>query len=133
MLPFSIQLKPGLPIAEQVVHAVKKAVLTGQLAAGDKFVSVRQLSQALRINPNTAHKIVGALQAEGVLISTPAVGTTVARPPPGSRAAKTAILGPDLERLLVEARSLGLDLDDIETAVRQHWEKIGGPVPTPKP
>ncbi len=128
MLPFSIQLKPGLPIAEQVVHAVKKAVLTGQLTPGDKFVSVRQLSQALRINPNTAHKIIGTLQAEGILISTPAVGTTVATPPAGSRSEKTALLGPELERLIVEARRLGLDLTDIEAAVARHWEKLNGPL-----
>ena len=132
MLPFSVQLKPGLPIAEQVVHAVKKAVATGQLSPGDKFVSVRQLSQALRINPNTAHKIVGVLQAEGILISTPAVGTTVAAPSAGSRSEKSALLGPDLERLLVEARRLGLDLNDIESAVRKHWDKLNGPHSSPK-
>ena len=126
MLPFTVEIKPGLPIAEQVIHAVKKAVLTGQLAAGDRFVSVRQLSQALRINPNTAHKIIGALQAEGVLISTPAVGTIVATSPVGTRAAKAALLGPNLERLLVEAKRLGLDLDDVEAAVRKHWQILGG-------
>ena len=93
MLPFTVEIKPGLPIAEQVIHAVKKAVLTGQLSPGDRFVSVRQLSQALRINPNTAHKIVGALKAGGVLITTPAVGTTVAPPSTGSRADKSAQLG----------------------------------------
>ena len=42
-----------MPIAEQVVFAVKKAVATGQLRAGGAFPSVRQLSQELRINPNT--------------------------------------------------------------------------------
>lgn len=126
MLPFNVELKPGLPIAEQVIHAVKKAVLTGRLAPGDKFVSVRQLSQALRINPNTAHKIIGALQAEGVLIATPAVGTTVAAPPAGSRAAKAELLGAELEHVVVEARQLGLKLTDVQAALLRHWEKLGG-------
>lgn len=126
MLPFSVELKPGLPIAEQVVHAVKKAVLTGHLQPGDRFVSVRQLSQALRINPNTAHKIVGLLQQEGLLISTPAVGTVVATPPAGSRTAKAGLLGPDLERLVVEARRLGLKLSDLNAAVADHWTRLGG-------
>ncbi|MCF3652483.1 GntR family transcriptional regulator [Synoicihabitans lomoniglobus] len=126
MLPFTVEIKPGLPIAEQVIHAVKKAVLTGQLKAGDPFVSVRQLSTALRINPNTAHKIVGALKAEGVLITTPAVGTTVGTPPAGSRADKAAVLGPDLEHLVVEARRLGLKLTDVQKALLTHWERLGG-------
>ncbi len=72
MLPFSIELKPGLPIAEQVIFAVKKAVGAGQLKPGQPFPSVRAVSQELKINPNTAHKIV---VAQGVLITTPAVGS----------------------------------------------------------
>ncbi len=117
---------PGLPITEQVVQAVKKAVLTGRLLPGERFPSVRQLSQALRINPNTARKIVGTLQQDGVLISTPAVGTIVAEPVPGTRAAKATVLGPDLERVVIEARQLGLKLGDVETALHKHWQRLGG-------
>ena len=69
MLPFSVELKPGLPVAEQILFAVKKAVISGQLQAGEKFPSVRQLSQELKVNPNTAHKVVAALVQEGVLSS----------------------------------------------------------------
>ena len=54
MLPFSIELKPGFPVAEQIVFAVRKAVVVGQLRPGDRFPSVRVLSQELRVNPNTA-------------------------------------------------------------------------------
>ena len=67
MLPFSIELKPGLPIAEQVVFAVKKAVVGGQLKPGQPFPSVRVVSQELKINPNTAHKIVAALKGRSLL------------------------------------------------------------------
>ena len=66
MLPFSIELKPGLPITEQVIFAVKKAVVAGQLKPGQAFPSVRVVSQELQINPNTAHKIVAALVAQGI-------------------------------------------------------------------
>ena len=41
MLPFSIELKSGLPVAEQILFAVKRAVVTGQLRPGDPFPSVR--------------------------------------------------------------------------------------------
>ncbi len=126
MLPFTVEIKPGLPIAEQVIHAVKKAVLIGQLTPGDRFVSVRALSQALRINPNTAHKIVGALKTEGVLIATPAVGTTIAPLSSGTRAAKAALLGAEFECLVVEARKLGLKHTDVEKALREHWSYLGG-------
>lgn len=126
MLPFSIELRPGLPITEQVIFAVKRAVVAGQLKPGQPFPSVRVVSQELKINPNTAHKIVAALVGEGVLITTPAVGSIVAEPAGSDRKAKAELLGAELERVVVEARKLGLALDDVEAALAAHWKKLGG-------
>ena len=125
MLPFSIDLKPGLPITEQVIFAVKKAVVAGQLKPGQPFPSVRVVSQELRINPNTAHKIVAALVAEGVLITTPAVGSVVAAHAAGDRAERAGLLGADLERVVVEAKKLGLTLDEVQDGLAAHWKKLG--------
>ena len=125
MLPFSIELKPGLPIAEQVVFAVKKAVVGGQLKPGQPFPSVRVVSQELKINPNTAHKIVAALVAQGVLVTTPAVGSVVAEHAAGDRASRAELLGADLERVVVEAKKLGLTLDEVSAGLAAHWKKLG--------
>ena len=125
MLPFSIELKPGLPIAEQVVFAVKKAVVGGQLQPGQPFPSVRVVSQELKINPNTAHKIVAALVAQGVLITTPAVGSVVAARAAGDRAERAGLLGRDLEQLVVEAKKLGLSLEEVQTGLTAQWRKLG--------
>jgi GntR family transcriptional regulator len=124
MLPFAIDLRPGLPITEQVIFAVKKAVVAGRLKPGTPFPSVRALSQELRINPNTAHKITATLVAEGVLVTTPAVGSVVAEQAAGDRAAKTALLGDELERVVVEAKKLGLGLDEVQTELAAHWRRL---------
>ena len=126
MLPFTIELRPGLPLAEQILFAVKKAVVAGQLRPGDKFPSVRILSQELKINPNTAHKVVAALVTEGVLVTTPAVGSIVAQRELGGRKERAGLLGADVEWLVVEAKKLGLELDDVQVAVAAHWKKLGG-------
>ncbi len=125
MLPFSITLKPGLPITEQVFFAVKKAVVAGQLKAGQAFPSVRIVSQELKINPNTAHKIIATLVSEGVLVTTPAVGSVVAERAPGAGKDRAALLGSELEWLVVEAKKLGLELDDVQAALAEHWRKLG--------
>jgi GntR family transcriptional regulator len=126
MLPFSIELKPGLPVAEQILFAVKKAVVAGHLKPGDKFPSVRVLSQELKINPNTAHKVIAALVSEGVLVTTPAVGSIVAEREPGGRKERAELLGAELEWLVVEAKKLGLTLDDVQVGLAAHWKKLGG-------
>lgn len=125
MLPFAIELKPGLPITEQVIFAVKKAVVAGQLKPGTPFPSVRVLSQELRINPNTAHKITAALVAEGVLVTTPAVGSIVAERGEADRAARAALLDDELERVVVEAKKLGLTLDEVQAGLVAQWRKLG--------
>ena len=56
MIPFRVVFRPGVSLYEQVVYAAKKAVIAGQLRAGDPFPSVRALSKELKINPNTATK-----------------------------------------------------------------------------
>jgi GntR family transcriptional regulator len=126
VLPFPIDLKLGLPVTEQILFAVKKAVVAGQLRPGDRFPSLRVLSQELKINPNTAHKVIAALVAEGVLVTTPAVGSIIAEPEQGGRKECAELLGGDVERLVVEAMKLGLDEDDLNAAIAAHWKKLSG-------
>ncbi len=37
MLPFSLSLRPGEPVVDQTVYAVTRAIVSGQLQAGDRF------------------------------------------------------------------------------------------------
>ena len=123
VLPFSIALRAGEPVYEQVVYAVRRAVVTGQLRPGDPFPSVRALSQALKINPNTAHRIVAELVAEGTLTVRPGIGTIVGQAREGSNRARRALLKEEAERLVVEARRAGLSLQDVLAALRRHWAR----------
>jgi DNA-binding transcriptional regulator YhcF (GntR family) len=124
MLPFSISLQSGEPLFDQVVYAVTRAVVTGQLRVDDPFPSVRTLSQELKINPNTAHKIVAALIADGLLQVRPGIGTVVAQGRPGGIAARRTLLEDDAERLVVEAKKTGVSLQHVIAAVRRHWNRL---------
>ena len=121
VLPFSISLQAGSPIHEQVVYAVRRASVTGQLRPGDPFPSVRALSLALRVNPNTAHKIVATLTEEGLLVVRPGIGTIVAGSRAADAAARRAILEHEAERLVIQASHAGVRLKDLVAAIRRHW------------
>ena len=95
MIPFRLTFQPGIPVYEQVTFAAKKAMISGQLRPGDAFPSVRALSKALKINPNTAHKVVMQLIREGLLEVHPGIGTLVAQPPSSTRVWYTAGAGSD--------------------------------------
>jgi DNA-binding transcriptional regulator YhcF (GntR family) len=123
MLPFAVSLRTGIPIYEQVVYAVTKAAVSGQLRAGDEFPSVRALSQELRINPNTAHKIVAALIDGGLLEVRPGIGTVIASGRKTVDPARLIEIDDQAERLVVETKRVGLGLHDVLASIRRHWAR----------
>jgi GntR family transcriptional regulator len=126
VIPFRVTLQAGPPVFEQVLYAARKAMLAGQLRPGDAFPSVRALSSALKINPNTAHKVVQNLLNEGLLEVRPGIGTVVAARPGSSAAERGRLLNGEVEALVVEAKHLGLSLADVQRAVETHWKKLEG-------
>jgi len=124
MIPFRVDFRPGISIYEQIVYAAKKAIISGQIRTGDPFPSVRCLSRELKINPNTAHKVVAALSAAGLLETQPGIGTVVAPLPEARRAERTQLLGREIEQLVVEAKKLGIEIEDVLDSVSAHWKRL---------
>jgi DNA-binding transcriptional regulator YhcF (GntR family) len=124
MLPFTVSLRAGLPVYEQVVYAVTKAVVTGQLRPGDAFPSVRTLSQELKINPNTSYRIVARLTADGVLEVRPGIGTFISAGRPGPISGRKVLPEDEAERVVIAARRGGLSLDDLLAAIRRSWNRL---------
>jgi len=126
MIPFRVTFQPGLSIYEQVVYAAKKALISGQMRPGDAFPSVRALSKAFKINPNTAHKVVAQLVAEGVIEVRPGRGTVVVETKASTAAERGNLLARELEQLVVEAKKLGLELGEVTDAIDTHWHRLNG-------
>jgi len=124
MLPFVVALKAGEAPYRQVVYAATKAIVSGELAPGAAFPSVRDLSQALKINPNTAQKVVAELVRDGLLEVKPGIGTLVTNGRRASAAEKRALLSAEVEQLVVEARRLGLEREDVVNAISARWAEL---------
>lgn len=124
MIPFHVDFAPGSPLYEQVVYAATKAIISGQLRPGDDFPSVRALSRELKINPNTAHKVVSCLVDAGLLEIRPGSAPVVAKRPASTKAEKTNLLHNEVEQLVVEAKRLGIDVDDLQNAIAKHWARL---------
>jgi GntR family transcriptional regulator len=118
MLPFSVQLESGLPVSEQMVLAVRRAILSGQMSDGQEFPSVRVLAQELKISPTTAHKVVLSLKDEGLLAAKPGIGMVVRSAELPSRDARREQLRAACEALLTATRAQNLTLDDAVAALR---------------
>ena len=124
MTNFALTLETGASICDQAVYAAKKALVSGQMLPGEPFASVRSLSTTLKINPNTAHKVIARLIAEGLLEVKPGIGTMIAQPRPGNSAERSHLLKKDLERVVVDAKFAGLKLDDLTAVLAYHWDRL---------
>src|SRR5205085_1860760 len=121
---FAVSFEPGTSLCKQAVYAAKKVIVSGQMKPGDPFPSVRTLSKTLKINVNTAHKIVTQLAAEGLLEVHPGIGMVVSAPSASTPAERGRLLKKELEQLVVEAKKVGLQLDDVTAAIAYHWTQL---------
>jgi GntR family transcriptional regulator len=129
VIPFRVSFRAGISLFEQIVYASKKAMISGQLRPGDTFPSVRTLSKELKINPNTAHKIVAHLVSEGLLETRPGIGTVVAVLPDATKKERTQLLGHEIEELVVEAKRLGIDREEMLSSISAHWQRLSSGAP----
>jgi GntR family transcriptional regulator len=124
VIPFRLVPRPGVPVADQVVFAAKKAILGGKLQPGDPFPSVRALARAMKIHPNTAQKVVAQLADEELLDVLPGIGTVVAQPTASRGGAR--LLAPSIEQLIVQALQTGITLEELHFAIDRCWLAVAG-------
>lgn len=111
---FSIATGSPEPIYRQLVEQVRRLAASGQLRPGDEMPSVREIAQALALNPMTVSKAYGLLEMDGVLARRRGLGMVVAdSAAPAAKADILGLLRPTLERAAVEARQLELDSDTV--------------------
>jgi GntR family transcriptional regulator len=122
------QLKPGQSIFDQLVFAAKKAFISGDFQPGQPFPSVRTLAAELKIHPNTALKVVQYLIQERWLESKPGIGTVVAEPPQARAGERRRILEHEVEQLVVEAKRVGLEVEEVVEAIESQWMRLEKPV-----
>jgi GntR family transcriptional regulator len=107
---FSVVAGSSEPIYRQLVAQVRRCVAGGQLRAGDELPSVRDLAQALAVNPMTVSKAFGLLEAEGLVTRRRGLAMVIAEQHRRAQPAADRIdlLRPTLERAAQEVHQLQL-------------------------
>jgi GntR family transcriptional regulator len=125
---FRFAIRPGQSIFDQFVFAATKAFLSGEFRPGQSFPSVRTLAAELKIHPNTAHKAVQYLIQEGWLEARPGIGTVVAEIPEARAADRKRVLQQQVDELVVEAKRVGLGLEELQEAIESYWGTFEAPL-----
>ena len=114
-----------VPIYEQIVSQVVFAVAAGDVRAGEEIESVRELAQALVVNPNTVARAFQELEKIGVLEPRRGLNMVVAADgPKRCRERRREIVRDRVREALREAASAGLSADDVHGIVDDEWPRL---------
>ena len=103
-----LDYRDSRPIYEQVKDGLRRLMVTGVLASGDKLLS---------INPNTIQRAYAELEAEGYVVSVTGKGSFVAEGDTQNTARRAELTG-KLKPLLEELKNLGMTREELV----QLWE-----------
>jgi len=110
------------PIYAQLERALRAAIATGRLRAGDQLPTVRQLAVDLRVNANTVGRVYAELERAGVIETRRGVGSFVTAVRAAARPAeeKAKRLRAFVTRVLADAGQAGFDVDDLVGELNTH-------------
>ncbi len=119
---FNIDANSPMPIYAQLEQAIKLALISGKITAGEQMPTVRQLAVALKINANTVARVYTELEQQGTLETRRGIGTFVS-----TRNADNEInektrkdsLAEIVVRLLSEASAAGYSPKEIIEVIRE--------------
>ena len=107
-----LTIQPGAPepIYRQILEQLRRLIAAGQLAAGERLPSVREVALTHAVNPMTVSRAYGLAEAEGLLERLRGKGMVVAAQGTRTRSPleRLALLAPPLQALARQVKELEL-------------------------
>jgi len=114
------------PIYQQIVRQIKGQIISGELPEGAPLPSIRKLAHELQISVITTKRAYEELDKEGLIDTVGGKGTFVASENQEFlREKRMKQVEGKLAEALLDARTLGLDYEDLTEMVRLLWEEEG--------
>jgi len=111
--PIRFVLDYSQPLYEQVLEQFRNSIAKGEIALGEKMPSVRELAQALKINPNTVLRAYQELERDALTETRRGQGTFITRDADRVAEIRRKLAEQAVNDFLDKMRSLGLTRDEI--------------------
>jgi GntR family transcriptional regulator len=109
----TVDPRSGVPIYLQIIEQVKRSIALGILQAGEQLPTVKQLAIDLTVNPNTVARAYRDLERDDVIETAPGRGSFVRSNGVADSKVASEIAGDALDLALREAKSVGLEREDV--------------------
>ena len=113
----------NLPIYIQIMDYIKKKVIIGELKEGDKLPSVRELSNELKVNPNTISRTYQELEREGLTYTQRGMGTFITEDKDILFSLKKTVAKDIVTKFIYQIKELHLSKDEILTLIGEEMKE----------
>ena len=126
-LHLQIDERSGVPVYRQIMDQIKYYVAGGTLRPGDQIPSIRELANAMAVNPTTVVKAYSELEGEGIIEKRHGKGAFIAAHAPAlSQIDQEIALRRSAKQLAVEATQLQVPSPKVITVVREELGALSG-------
>ncbi|MBO4848384.1 MAG: GntR family transcriptional regulator [Clostridia bacterium] len=105
---FTIDKMSRIPIYEQLINQFEYCILSGDIGADGQLPSVRSLSQALNVNPNTLQRAFNEIERRGLCYTVPGNGRYISKDALDRLKEAALEQTAELEELLTELKGRGV-------------------------
>lgn len=119
-LHLQLDERSGVPVYRQIMDQIQYYVAGGTLRPGDQLPSIRELANAMAVNPTTVVKAYSELEGEGIIEKRHGKGAFIAAQAPAlSQMDQEMALRRSAKQLAVEATQLQVPPPKVITVVRE--------------
>ena len=110
------------PIYAQIIEHIKRAIVSGVLAAGDRLPSVRELAAEAGVNPNTMQRALAELERAGLVYSQRTSGRFITENADLIAAMKAELANEKISGFLKDMEQLGYTLGETAEMIKDYRE-----------
>lgn len=127
MIP-SINIYSTVAVYVQIENEIRFSIASGKIKAGDRLPSVREMSEALGVNPNTVAKSYRDLEVMGLLYTRRGMGVFVNKGVRGKCRESCGVqITKKLHEVTQEAKAAGLKKGEIAAVVSKSFASDSSP------
>jgi Predicted transcriptional regulators len=116
---FQFALDLSKPLYEQILHQMRHAIARGEIKLGEKIPSVRELSQRLKINPNTVMRAYQELERDGLSETRRGQGTFITTSREKVKKVKHELAYEAVSTFVSSMKDLGIDKETADSLLKE--------------
>lgn len=114
------------PIYLQILQRICRQVVRGEITAGDKLPSVREMALHIGVNPNTVQRVYSELERLEIAETKRGLGSFITENETRLRQLREDLKSEQIDNFIKDMRETGFSPEEILEGVRKELLKIKG-------